>query len=87
MFYCGSHILERDNLMKLAIEGDIKRKPSTFRLIQAYDVVRLEIDSGNGFMTVASFNGNSGKAFLCIDRMKLAGFSVFDGGNGRMLND
>ena len=70
--------------MKIEIEGDIEQKPIVFRLIQAYEVVRLEIDSGNGFMIVASFNGDSVKAFIYIDRMKKAGFEVYDseGGGG-----
>ena len=71
--------------MKIEIEGDIEQKPIVFRLIQAYDVVRLEIDSGNGFMTVASFNGDSGRAFIYIDLMKKAGFEVYGGKEGVML--
>ena len=70
--------------MEVKLENELN-SIAVFRLVRDLDMVKLQANFGNGFVSLATFRGGADQAFLYIDRMKKAGFSVYRGDDGQVL--
>ena len=71
--------------MKIRIANESSGLEVVFKLVHNSDTIILKANKGDGFVTIASFDGRSGQVFIYSGRMKRIGFRVYDGGSGRLL--